>query len=161
MEIRLDDRVALITGASSGIGHAAALALAEAGADVCVQGRAHMAKAEALAEKIGRLGRKAIAVKGDVREPADVDRLVRTTIDALGGVDIAFNSAGIFEMAALEDTTDEMWARHLSTNVTGAFLCARRVVPEMRKRGRGKLINCGSIFGAYGVPSGVAYCVSK
>jgi glucose 1-dehydrogenase/3-oxoacyl-[acyl-carrier protein] reductase len=161
MEIRLDGRTAIVTGASSGIGYAAALALAEAGADVCVQGYSHMAEAEALADKIAKLGRRSIAVKADVTKAEDVDRLVSTAVKAFGGIDIAFNNAGIYRMAALEETTDEIWNQHLSINVTGAFLCARRVVPEMKKRGKGKLIHTGSIFGAYGVPNSVAYCVTK
>jgi NAD(P)-dependent dehydrogenase (short-subunit alcohol dehydrogenase family) len=161
MDIRLDDRVALVTGASSGIGKAAALALAEAGAHVVVQGHSHMVELEALADRIVRLGRRAVVVRADVTSTADVDRMVQTAVDELGGVDIAFNNAGLMQMALLEDTTDEMWDRHLATNVTGAFLCARRVVPEMKKRGKGKLIHTGSIFGAYGVPSAVAYCVTK
>lgn len=161
MDIHLDGRTALVTGASSGIGHAAALALAEAGADLCVQGHTHMADAEALAHRIVGLGRRAVAVRADVTRTDEVDRLVSTAVRELGGVDIAFSNAGIMQLAPLEETTDEVWRRHLETNVTSAFLCARRVVPEMKRRGKGKLINNGSIFGAYGVPSAVAYCVTK
>ncbi|MEK7443481.1 MAG: SDR family oxidoreductase [candidate division NC10 bacterium] len=92
MDIRLDDRVALVTGASSGIGQAAALALAEAGAHVVVQGHSHMVELEALADRIVRLGRRAVVVRADVTSTADVDRMVQTAVDELGGVDIAFNN---------------------------------------------------------------------
>jgi NAD(P)-dependent dehydrogenase (short-subunit alcohol dehydrogenase family) len=161
VEIRLDGRVALVTGASSGIGYAAARALGEAGAAVCLQGHTHMAEAEALAEEITKQGGQAIAVEADVTRSDEVDRLVSTAMAELGGVDIAFNNAGMMAMATLEETTDAMWDRHLMTNVTSAFYCARRVVPEMKARGKGKLIQTGSIFGAYGVPSAVAYSVTK
>lgn len=95
MDIRLDDRVALVTGASSGIGQAAALALAEAGAHLVIQGHSHMAELEVLADRIVRLGRRAVPVRADVTSPDEVDRLVRTAVDELGGVDIAFNNAGL------------------------------------------------------------------
>lgn len=161
MNISLEGRAALVTGASSGIGRAAALALAEAGADVCVNGHAHMEAAEAVAQAIAKLGRKAIAVKADVTQSEEVDRLVTTMVKEFGKVDIAFANAGIMQLATLEETTDEVWRRHLDINVTGAFLTVRRVVTEMKRLGKGKVITNGSIFGAYGVPSAVAYCVTK
>jgi NAD(P)-dependent dehydrogenase (short-subunit alcohol dehydrogenase family) len=161
MQVRLDGRVALVTGASSGIGYAAARALGESGAAVCLQGHTHIADAEALADEITKQGGRAIAIKADMTSSDEVDRLVGTAAAELGGIDIAFNNAGMMEMATLEETTDEMWDRHLTANVTSAFYCARRVVPEMKARGKGKLIQTGSIFGAYGVPSALAYSVTK
>lgn len=161
MQLRLDNRVALVTGASSGIGRAVALALAEAGARVCVHGHRHMAEAEGLAERISRRGGEAIAAEADVTSSDDVDRLVRTVVDAFGGIDIAVNNAGTYQMASLEETTDEIWQRHLAVNTTSVFYCIRRVVPEMKRRGRGKLIQTGSIFGESGAPDSSAYCASK
>src|SRR3972149_11024629 len=161
MKISLEGRAALVTGASSGIGRAAALALAESGADVCVHGHAHMAEAEAVAHAIVKLGRKAIAVNADITLSDEVNRLVRTMVKEFGRVDIAFANAGIMQLATLEETTDELWRRHLDINVTGAFLTVRRVVPEMKRLGKGKIITNGSIFGAYGVPGAVAYCVTQ
>jgi NAD(P)-dependent dehydrogenase (short-subunit alcohol dehydrogenase family) len=161
MELRLDDRVALVTGASSGIGRAVALALANAGASVCVHGNRHLQAAEETADVIVREGGQAIAVQADVTDADEVDRLVRTTVDALGGIDVAVNNAGTYQMASLEETTDEVWQRHLAVNTTSVFYCIRRVVPEMKRRGRGKLIQTGSIFGESGAPNSSAYCASK
>jgi NAD(P)-dependent dehydrogenase (short-subunit alcohol dehydrogenase family) len=159
--LRLDGKVALVTGGSSGIGHAAALALGAAGAAVCVQGHGHMEEAEAVTESIRASGSEAIAVRADVASPADVARMVATAVDEFGGLDIAVCNAGIFEMGNLEDISDESWQRHLDVNVSGAFYTTRRAVPEMRRRGKGKLVYTGSIFGPYGVPGALPYCVSK
>jgi NAD(P)-dependent dehydrogenase (short-subunit alcohol dehydrogenase family) len=161
MQLRLDNQVALVTGASSGIGEAVALALAEAGAQVCVHGHRHFAAAEELANRIEKGGTRAIAVAADVTKPDEVDRLVRATVDAFGGIDIAVNNAGSYQMASLEETTDEIWERHLAVNTTSAFYCIRRIVPEMKRRGGGKLIQTGSIFGKNGAPNSSAYCASK
>ena len=148
--------------ASSGIGRAVALALAEAGASVCVHGNRHLQAAEeAGGQQIVRQGGQAIAVQADVTDADEVDRLVRTTVDALGGIDIAVNNAGTYQMASLEETTDEIWQRHLAVNTTSVFYCIRRIVPEMKRRGRGKLIQTGSIFGESGAPNSSAYCASK
>jgi NAD(P)-dependent dehydrogenase (short-subunit alcohol dehydrogenase family) len=119
MELRLDDRAALVTGASSGIGRAVALALAKAGASVCVHGNRHLQAAEEAAEEIVRQGGQAIAVQADVTDAAEVDRLVRTTVDALGGIDVAVNNAGTNRIPSLEETTDDVWQRHLAVNTTG------------------------------------------
>jgi NAD(P)-dependent dehydrogenase (short-subunit alcohol dehydrogenase family) len=161
MDVRLDGKVALVTGASSGIGYAAALALASAGADICVQGLSHIARAEEAAHAATKMGRRAIAVKADISKSEEVGRLVRTATAELGGIDIAHVNAGVFEMGELEQTTDQSWQHHLDVNVTGAFYSTRSVVPEMRKRGKGKIIYTGSIFGTYGASGAVAYCVSK
>ena len=159
--MKLEGKVALVTGASSGIGRACALAMAEAGADIVVNGRSQMPQAEEVAHQIEAMGRKAIAVQADVSKPEDVDRLVSQAVDSLGKVDILFNNAGIAEFATLEETSDEMWQRTLDVNLKGHFLCCRRVVPEMKKLGKGKIINNGSIFGHQGVPNAVAYGVTK
>lgn len=161
MDIRLDGRAALVTGGSSGIGAGAAQALAEAGAKVCIQGYAHVADAEALADRIVKQGGTAIAVKADVSKTENVDRMVKTMVAEFGGVDIAFANAAMANFTTLEETTDESWNRHMATNLTGVFLCARRVVPEMKKRGKGKLISTGSIWASCGWANSLAYSVTK
>ena len=109
MQVRLDEKVALVTGASSGIGHAIALAFAESGASVAVHGHRHMAAAEALADRITREGGKAIAVQADLTRADEVDRLVRGVVDAFGGIDVAVNNDGSYQMVSQEETTDEIW----------------------------------------------------
>jgi NAD(P)-dependent dehydrogenase (short-subunit alcohol dehydrogenase family) len=159
--MKLEGKVALVTGASSGIGRAGALALANAGADVAVNGHRQMTQAEEVAHQIEAMGKRALVVQADVSKPEDVDRLVTQTVDTLGKVDILFNNAGIILIAPVEEHSDEMWQRTIDVNLTGHFLCCRRVVPEMKKLGKGKIINNGSVFGHQGVPNAVAYGVSK
>jgi NAD(P)-dependent dehydrogenase (short-subunit alcohol dehydrogenase family) len=158
---QLDGRVALVTGATGGIGTATVLALAEAGADICLADVCPKERTQELADRICKMGRRAIAVQVNTSKAEDVDQMVRKAVDAFGGLDILFNNAGIFSMASLEETSEEEWNRILAVNITGTFLCTKRVVPEMKRRGKGKIINTGSIFGAYGAPNCVPYCASK
>jgi NAD(P)-dependent dehydrogenase (short-subunit alcohol dehydrogenase family) len=159
--MRLAGKVAIVTGASSGIGEAAALRLAEEGADVCVHGWKGMQRAEEVAHAIEKKGRRAIALRADVADSKSVDRMVTQAVRALGKVDILFNNAGIFKMTTAEGHTDELWEETLAINLTGHFYCARRVIPEMKKLGHGKIINNGSIFGHNGVTMALAYAVTK
>ncbi len=119
--MELDGKVAIVTGASSGIGREGALALAQAGANVVVNGRSQMQKAEEVAHQIEAMGRKALAVQADVSKSEDVDRLVSQTVGALGKVDILFNNAGIGEFAPLEEHSEEMWQRTIDVNLKGHF----------------------------------------
>lgn len=159
--MQLIGKSAIVTGSSSGIGRAAALALAEAGADVVVNGSNRMEGAEQTAHEIEQLGRKSIAVKADISNIDDVDTLVSTAADTLGKIDILYTNAGIFHMGSLEEHTPDLWTRTLNINLTGQFLVCQRVVPEMKKQGKGKIVNNGSIFGHQGVPGCLAYSVSK
>jgi len=159
--MQLEGKSAIVTGSSSGIGRAAALALAKAGADVIVNGNSHMEKAEEVAHEIEGLGRQSLAVQADVSKSDDIDRLVTIAVDKLGKVDILFTNAGVFHMGYVEDHTPEMWMETLTVNLTGQFLTCQRVIPEMKKLGKGKIVNNGSIFGHQGVPGCIAYGVSK
>ena len=159
--MQLEGKSAIVTGSSSGIGRAAALALANAGADVIVNGNSNMEAAEEVAHEIEQCGRKSIAVKADVSNSDDVDRLVTQAVGSFGKVDILFTNAGVFHMGMIEDHTPDIWLETLNVNLTGQFLTCQRVIPEMKKLGKGKIVNNGSIFGHQGVIGCIAYGVSK
>lgn len=153
-------RTALVTGGGRGIGRAIALALATAGSAVAVAARTP-AEVEATAAEIRAAGHAAHALALDVTDAAAVDRAVLEVAAALGPVEILVNSAGIAESAPLARTTPELWERHLRVNVTGPYLLARAVLPAMRERGWGRVINVASLAGLHGAPYVTAYTASK
>jgi NAD(P)-dependent dehydrogenase (short-subunit alcohol dehydrogenase family) len=121
----------------------------------------HEEEAKKVAKEIEKLGSKAIVVRADVSKALDVDRLVKTAVDAFGKVDILVNNACILVEKPLLETTEEDLDRVLNVNLKGVFLCIKRVVPEMFKQGRGKIINISSIDAVVGEPNTSAYCASK
>jgi 3-oxoacyl-[acyl-carrier protein] reductase len=157
----LSGRVALVTGASRGLGKAIAIALAEAGADVAVNYRVQREAAESVAQAIRALGRKAIAVEADVSVSADVERLVSTTEAQLGPVGILVNNAGIAKILPADQVTEEIWNEFLRVNLTAAFLVSQRVLPAMRAARWGRLIHLSSIAAQYGGLMGPHYSASK
>lgn len=159
--IDLTGRVALVTGASRGIGAAIAVALAEAGADVAINYRTRAAEAEAVAAAVRALGRRAVAVAADVSKTADVADLFVAVEAALGPVDILVNNAGIGPKRGLDDLTEADWDETIAVNLKSAFLCSQAVYQEMRARGWGRIVNVtsGAARGAGGV--GVHYNASK
>src|SRR5271156_3861296 len=128
----LSGRIALVPGASRGIGKAIALALAEAGADVAVNYRAQAEAADAVCQSIKSMGRKSITVQADVSLSPDVDRLVSTTESQLGPVSILVNNAGIGKILPADQVTEEIWNEYLRVNLTSVFLVTQRVLPAMR-----------------------------
>ena len=160
----LDDltgKIALVTGASRGIGRAVALALAEAGADVAVNYLGREAQALDTVKSIERLGRRAIPVRADVSLAAEVDGLV-TVIEAdLGQVDLLVNNAGIVSHQPLAEITEPDWDRMLAVNLKSAFLLIQRVLPGMRARGFGRIINLSSVAAQTGGVTGPHYAASK
>jgi 3-oxoacyl-[acyl-carrier protein] reductase len=158
----LTGKVALVTGASRGIGQAAALAMAQCGADVCVHYGTYAAGAEEVRRAILDCGRRAISVQGDVTKSADVERLVAETLHAFGQIDVLVNNAGITEPEPVFQTTKEKWDRMIEVNLTSVFLCCKAVLGHMVERREGCIINISSVCGKNGeLGAGVHYCAAK
>jgi NAD(P)-dependent dehydrogenase (short-subunit alcohol dehydrogenase family) len=155
-------KVAIITGASSGIGHAAAKLFASNGANVIVAAR-RRPELEDLVAEIAARGGQAIACAGDVRDESFAKQLVDTAIDRFGGLDIAFNNAGTLgELGVTTDTSLASWTHTMTTNLTSAFLGAKYQIPAMLKRGGGSLIFTSTFVGyTAGMPGVAAYAASK
>jgi NAD(P)-dependent dehydrogenase (short-subunit alcohol dehydrogenase family) len=159
--MNLTNQVALVTGAGQGIGKAAALALAAAGAHVVTADIA-AAKAEATADAIMSVQRRALAVQADVGDLADIDRMVQQALAAFGQIDILVNNAGVTRRADIMDITEADWDRIHRVNAKGVFFCLQRVAREMIPRRSGRIINIASIAGkGYAGASNAAYAASK
>jgi NAD(P)-dependent dehydrogenase (short-subunit alcohol dehydrogenase family) len=156
----LEGRTAFVTGASRGIGRSIALALGRAGAAVACAARA-LDQIESAAAEIEAAGGRACAIQLDVTRGAQITAAVRDAEAALGPVDILVNNAGITLDKPSVEVTDEDWDAVLTTNLASMFRCCRAVAPGMIERGRGKIINIGSMYGKLGVSHYAAYCASK
>jgi NAD(P)-dependent dehydrogenase (short-subunit alcohol dehydrogenase family) len=157
----LDGKVALVTGASRGIGAAIALAYAEAGADVAVAARS-TADIEALAGKIEATGRRAIAIPTDVTKPDEVDACVARTIAELGRLDVLVNNAGGTKfMAPAIDTKREGWTKAIQLNLDSVFYFCQTAGRHMLERGSGSVINISSMAGLHGAPTLSYYAAAK
>lgn len=140
----LKGRVALVTGASRGIGKAVALALAEAGADVAVNYRSRGAEAASVVSQVQALHRRALGIAADVSKGAEVKRLVEKVTAELGPVAILINNAGIGPRAGLDEMTEAMFDETIAVNLKSAFLCSQAVYPGMRERKWGRIVNISS-----------------
>ncbi len=154
-------RVALVTGASRGIGAATALRLARDGLDVAVNYASRKEGALRTLNDVEALGRKGIAIQADVARASDVRRLVEETVRGLGRLDVLVNNAGVYERAFFGDTKTEDWDRRLATNLSSCFYAAKAAVPEMRKVGGGRIISIASQLAFRGTSHGADYAAAK
>jgi len=159
--VDLTGKVALVTGASRGIGRGAAVALAKAGADVAVNYLVQEAQALEVCAAIKRLGRRTLAVGADLSRAPEVHRLVEEVEGSLGGVDILVNNAGILSQKALEEITEADFDEMIAVNLKSAFLVTQRVLSGMRDRKWGRIINLSSVAAQTGGVTGPHYAASK
>lgn len=158
---RLKRRVALVTGASRGIGRAAALALARAGADVAVNYASNEDAAQEVVEAIEGLGRRSGAYRADVADQAQVEAMVEAVQRDLGPVDILVNNAGVHRGGRVQRVSPQDFALVLDISAKGAFYCTRALVPGMVERGWGRIVNVTSVMGLMGWPGDTAYASAK
>ncbi|WP_298404412.1 SDR family NAD(P)-dependent oxidoreductase [uncultured Chloroflexus sp.] len=153
-------KVAIVTGGAQGIGRATALALAREGAAVVIADRDEAATT-ALVAGINAWGGRALAVIADVSDEADAARIANETVLAFGGIDLLVNNAGIQQPGTIESTTLQLWQEIINVNLTGVFLVSRFVMPELRRRGGGAIVNVASVYGLRAEAGWAAYAASK
>lgn len=156
----IKDKVAIITGGSSGIGREIAARFAREGARVAIANRTREA-GQLVAKEINNYGGTANAYVCDVTKTVEVDAMVNSVTQEFGTVDILVTGAGTLINKPIEEFSEHDWDSTINTNLKGTFLCVRSVVPTMKQRGAGKIILIGSIAGALGYANGAAYCASK
>lgn len=158
--MRLEDKVAIVTGAGSGIGRAIAEMYAREGAKVVCAGH-HVESCEETAKRIEDGGGEALAVACDVSRATDNQRMVAATVERYGRLDVLVNDAGTLEMVGLEEMTEEQWDRVIDVDLKGTFLAMKYAIPEMERAGAGKVINITSVSGIRGFAQAAAYCAAK
>jgi NAD(P)-dependent dehydrogenase (short-subunit alcohol dehydrogenase family) len=157
---RLEGKVAIVTGATSGMGRAIAALFAREGAAVLASGR-DGARGQALVDEVRAAGGRAAFAAGDAADPATGEALVRASLTAFGGVDIVVPCAGMLGLGSITDVPLETWHETLAVNLDSVFYLLRAALPEMRARGGGTAVVIGSIAAFKGFPNHAAYCASK
>jgi glucose 1-dehydrogenase len=160
--MRLDDKVAIVTGANSGIGRATVLALAEAGAAVTIDYVVDPKSAEELEQQIVALGERAIMVDADVSRISELKKLVNETVSKFGRLDIMVNNAGVETRTSVLDCTEEQYDKVMTINLKGAFFGTQLAARQMiQQKGGGRIINISSVHEDWPMPGNAAYCCSK
>jgi 3-oxoacyl-[acyl-carrier protein] reductase len=157
----LKDRIALVTGASRGIGAASAVALAAAGCNVAVNYRSRQKEADAICEQIRRLGRRTVAVQADVSQSEEVRRMAKQIEKELGAVSVLVNNAGIARQQKIEDIAESDWDELIAVNLKSVFLVTQAFLPAMRQQRWGRIINMSSVAAQTGGVVGPHYAASK
>jgi 3-oxoacyl-[acyl-carrier protein] reductase len=158
---RLDGKSALVTGGGTGIGRAIAVALAARGANVAVANRSSIEAARAVASEIESMGRKSLALQGDVAVAEDAENFVKHVLTSFGSLDILVNNAGTTRDSLLVRMSESDWDTVLDTNLKGAFLVTRAAIKVMMKQRSGKIVNVSSVMGMVGNPGQANYSASK
>jgi meso-butanediol dehydrogenase/(S,S)-butanediol dehydrogenase/diacetyl reductase len=158
--MKLDGRVAIITGGNSGIGKATAILFAQEGAKVVVAGR-NSSRGREVVDEIRKNGGDAVFVRTDVSKTEDVKNLVEKTVSRYGRIDVLFNNAALSPVGTVLTTSEKEWRAVIDTNINGTFLCTRYVLPHMLKQGAGAIINTGSINSLMAMKDEAAYDASK
>jgi NAD(P)-dependent dehydrogenase (short-subunit alcohol dehydrogenase family) len=156
----LSGKVALVTGGAKRLGRAAALALAQVGADVAVTYLHSEKEVQRIRKELEKNGSRVLAIGCDVTDPTSVSAAVKKTVAELGGLDVLVNNAGAYETVSFEDITLKQWDSIFGVNVRGPFLVSQTALPHLRRR-KGRIINLGSLGGLRAWPSHSHYCSSK
>ncbi len=157
MNSRLEGKIAIVTGAGSGIGRACAIGLAREGARVALIGR-RKDRLESVAREIGD---KALVLAADISKKPDIDRMVEQTAAHFGGLNVLVNNTGVLYAGTVEQVTEQQWDETFNVNVRGVWLLSRAVLPHLRKAGGGSIINIASVLGINGVRNRACYAPSK
>ncbi|SDP68551.1 SDR family NAD(P)-dependent oxidoreductase [Desulforhopalus singaporensis] len=154
------DKVVVITGGAGGVGKALVRLFAASGARIMISD-INEESCRDVAEEARSLGADAQYLAGNLREKQYCEQLIATAAEKFGGVDILLNNAGIIPRGTIEETTDEMWFTAMDVNLNAVFFLSRAVLPHMKQRGGGSIVNTSSVWGTYPGPGHVAYCTSK
>lgn len=159
--MNLTDKVALVTGASGGIGRSVSIALAKAGADVVINYSGNLAKAEEVQKEVEALGRRSMVIKADISSADEVSAMMKAAVKSFGKIDILVNNAGITRDGSLLMMKEEDWDAVLNTNLKGVFLCTKTAAKLMLKKKYGRIINIASVVGLIGNAGQANYSAAK